>query len=470
MIKSTRKIYPIYVLIDLVFIALSFFLPYFIRYNKLSNLFTSINFPNFTNYLSIFLLWAIFIIIAFNLKKLYITDRSLTLPREISRVVIVIIYTTILVGAVIFFAKFKDFSRLVFLINFICLCLFLTSWRVIKRLALRRLVAKGFHNINVLIVGAGNTGQFILEEIQKNPWLGLNPIGFLDDYKEAKVGDFPILGKIEEFTKIAKKHFIDEAIVTIPSEKEPVRKLISQVKNLKLGLKFIPQGFPQAFSEIDIDYLGFVPLISYKKRGHHPAEYALKRIFDFFLSLFLLILLFPLFILISILIKATSEGPVFYKSKRVGLKGKLFNFYKFRSMVKNAEKLKVSLAERNEVKDGVIFKIKDDPRITPVGRLLRKFSLDELPQLFNVLKGEMSLVGPRPPTPDEVEKYDYQHMKRLSIRPGITGMSQVKGRSKLTFKRWVRWDSWYINNWSFGLDLRILWWTIFVVLGGKDAY
>jgi len=143
--------------------------------------------------------------------------------------------------------------------------------------------------------------------------------------------------------------------------------------------------------------------------------------------------------------------------------------YKFRTMVNNADDLRRELDEMNEM-DGPVFKIKDDPRITQVGKFIRRYSLDELPQLFNVFKGDMSLVGPRPPLAGEVEQYSHIHMQRLAIRPGMTGLSQVKGRSDLTFKNWVKWDLWYISNWSFGFDLQILWWTLPAVLAGKGAY
>ncbi|MDD5016024.1 MAG: exopolysaccharide biosynthesis polyprenyl glycosylphosphotransferase, partial [Atribacterota bacterium] len=208
----------------------------------------------------------------------------------------------------------------------------------------------------------------------------------------------------------------------------------------------------------------------YKERKHHPAELFLKRSFDFVVSLFLLILLSPLFLIIAILIKIDSPGPVFYTQKRVGIKGNFFNLYKFRSMIEGAEELKAALLEKNEIKDGIIFKIKNDPRITKLGIFIRKNSLDELPQLVNVLKGNMSLVGPRPAMPEEVGKYNHFQMDRLSIRPGITGLSQIKGRSDLTFRKWVKWDLWYINNWSFMLDLKILWRTIPVVFKRKGAY
>jgi len=237
-----------------------------------------------------------------------------------------------------------------------------------------------------------------------------------------------------------------------------------------LGLKVVPQDFEESLPVLDINYLGFIPLISYKEKKHHPSEFIAKRIFDFLISLLLLIVFFPLFIIITILIKLDSRGRVFYIQKRAGLKGKEFNFYKFRSMVSNAEELKKGLLSKNEIKDGIIFKVKKDPRITRIGRYLRILSLDELPQLFNVLKGDMSLVGPRPPTSEEVNQYVCEQMSRLLIRPGMTGLSQVRGRSDLTFRRWVKWDLWYINNWSFRLDLQIMLWTIPAVLKRKGAY
>jgi len=188
------------------------------------------------------------------------------------------------------------------------------------------------------------------------------------------------------------------------------------------------------------------------------------------MSAILLLLLLPIFLVIAVLIRLDSPGPVFFNRPRVGMKGRIFTFYKFRSMVKEAEALKPTLLSDNEVKDGVIFKIRRDPRVTRIGKFLRRFSLDELPQLLNVLKGDMSLVGPRPPLPDEVKEYSPSQMQRLSIRPGITGLSQVRGRSSLTFRRWVKWDLWYVNNWSFWLDIRILLWTVSVVLRGEGAY
>lgn len=201
-----------------------------------------------------------------------------------------------------------------------------------------------------------------------------------------------------------------------------------------------------------------------------PAGSVSKRIFDVIVSSFLLFILFPFFLLIAILIKLDSPGSVFFIQRRIGWRGRVFSCYKFRTMIKDAEKLKVSLMDKNEAEGGVIFKMKDDPRVTRVGRILRRYSLDELPQLINVLKGDMSLVGPRPFPVDESKRIDSKYLLRFEVRPGMTGMAQVRGRSVLSFHKWMRWDLWYVNNWSFLLDLKILWWTISAVLRRKGAY
>lgn len=468
MIKPQRKIYPFYFLTDLILMGVSFYLPYMFRYNLWSS--SLARFPQLKQHNFIFLLWAVFIIIFFKRRNLYATDRTLTIPKEAFRVFISLLYSGVIISAVIFFAQYKFFSRLIFTVNLASLFCLLVSWRVIKRLILRRMVARGFHNVNVLIAGAGKMGEAMLEETKKHPWLGFKVVGFLDDYKKTGVDGAPVVGAIKDFSVAVKQYFVDEVIVTIPSEKRAVSEMIQQARNQRLGVRIIPENFESPLPALDINYLGLIPLLTYKERRHRPAEYAIKRTLDFIISLLLIAILSPVLFTIALLIILDSGFPVFYIQKRIGQKGNIFNFYKFRSMIKGADKMKSGLFEKNEVKGGIIFKIRKDPRITRVGRFLRKFSLDELPQLINVAKGDMSLIGPRPPTADEVRKYNHLHMDRLSIKPGITGLAQVKGRSELTFRKWVKWDLWYVNNWSFGLDMRILWWTIPAVIKGKGAY
>lgn len=470
MIKPIRKVYSFYVFIDLVLIGLSFYVPYLLRYNTPRELFTYAYIPNPQEYTFAFILWTIFLLFALKSRNLYQTDRSLSIPREIFRVTISVLYTSVIIGAVVFFAQYKFFSRQVFLQSCVLLCVLLSAWRVGKRIILRRLIAQGFHNVNVLIVGAGKMGKLALQEIKAIPWCGFRVVGFLDDKLVGEeIGSKPVLGKLKDFSAVIKKHFVDEIIVTIPSEIDAVNQIMKSAKTYRVGIRVVPSDFEEPLAISEVNYVGIVPLLTYHARRAHPTEFFLKRLFDVAVSSFLLVVLSPLFLLIAILIKFDSRGKIFYVQRRVGLKGNLFGLFKFRSMIEGADKLKEQLMEKNEVKDGVIFKIKKDPRITRMGSFLRKYSLDELPQLVNVLKGDMSLVGPRPPTPNEVSQYKDSHMHRLSIRPGMTGLSQVRGRSALSFRKWVKWDAWYINNWSFGLDFMILIWTVPAVLKGKGV-
>jgi exopolysaccharide biosynthesis polyprenyl glycosylphosphotransferase len=470
MIKPLRKVHSFYIFVDLILIFIGFYLSYFFRYNSLGDILAGASLPNLMEYSFIFVLWAFFLVFSLKIKNLYYTDRSLTIPREIGRVCISVLYTSILIGAVVFFSQYKFFSRQIFLESIVLLCVFLSGWRTIKRSILRKMISRGFHNTNVTIIGAGRMGTLVLQEIRKMPWWGFKIVGFLDDNVKGEIKGVPVLGTIQDFSGVIKKHFVDEVIITIPSEASAVNQLIKDAKNHRVGVRVVPQSFEEPLAISEMNYLGIVPLLTYKSRKQHPTEFFLKRLFDMALSLISLAALLPVFVLIAVLIKLDSRGPVFYIQKRVGYKGNIFNFYKFRSMITGADKLKNELMEENEVKGGIIFKIRKDPRVTRIGAFLRKYSLDEFPQLLNVLKGDMSLVGPRPPTADEVQQYDSSHMQRISIRPGMTGLSQVRGRSDLSFRKWVKWDEWYINNWSFGLDMMILWWTLPAVLKGKGAY
>jgi exopolysaccharide biosynthesis polyprenyl glycosylphosphotransferase len=470
MIEYFRKSYLVYVIIDVIFISISFAAAYLLRYVYYGDNGIFIDISNISRYIFIFLLWMFFIIITFSFKNLHTTDRNLTIPKEFLLTFSSIIYTGLIIGAVIFFGKYNFFSRQLFFLSLLFLLLFLSAFRMTKRLVLRRLIKNGFHNINLLIIGASETGKLILDEIKKYPWWGFRVVGFLDDHIKHDVGGVAVIGTIGEFTSKAKKHFVDEIIVTIFSFEKEISDLIKQARKMDIGIKITPMNFKEITSTVSEAYLGKIPLLTYKDRVHHPTEIFIKRLLDVSLALLLLIGLLPLFLLIAVLIRYDSPGPVFYVQTRMGLKGKLFNFYKFRSMVRDADQLKSDLLDENEIKGGVIFKIRRDPRITGVGKFLRRFSLDELPQLFNILKGDMSLVGPRPALPEEVKQYSHLHSERLGVRPGLTGLSQVRGRSDLSFARYVRWDIWYVNNWTFGLDFQILLWTVPAVLRGKGSY
>lgn len=465
-----RKVHYLYVLIDTIIVFSVFFSVYLWRNKSFAALGSNA-------YLVIFFLWVILIISSLKVKNLYVTDRSLTIPGEFLLVVNAILYPSVIIAALIFFLKFKFFSRTVFGLSFILLVTLISGWRICKRIVLRDFVSKGYNNFNALIVGAGRVGKLLKETIDNQPFLGLNIVGFVDDFKDSFQAEVSVLGKVSNFKSICKRYFVDEVFVTIPSERVVVSKIIEISKKMHVSVRVIPENFEEAITLMGVSHIGLMPVLTYKSLRHPPAEFVLKRLFDFFLSLALLILLSPLFVFISIVIKLNSAGPVFYVQKRMGKKGRIFKFYKFRSMVKEAESLKTGLMDKNESRgspsskrSSIIFKIRKDPRVTGVGRILRRYSFDELPQLFNVLFGDMSLVGPRPFPIEESNKFEHDHMPRLNMRPGITGLAQTKGRSKLRFYHWVKWDLWYVHNWSLGLDFFILWRTISVVLKAKGAY
>ena len=472
MFKPLQRTFPLYLFIDIFFITAIFYLAYIFRYNPLSAslLNTGLRLPNCKEYSFIYALWTLFITTSFKRNSLYTTDRSLVIPREILRSVTNIAYASILVATVIFFAQYKFVSRYLFVEIFMLLSVFLSGWRTIKRIIVRKLIVNGFHNINILIIGAGSIGTAVAGEVTRNPYWGFNIVGFLDDNKDGIVSNKPILGRLNIINEVIRKHFVDEVIITIPSEKRTISELMAQLKKMRIGISVVPENFEAALPALDVVHLGIMPLLTYKERKRHPAEFLFKRLFDFIVALVLVLLLSPILIIVGILIKLNSHGPIFYIQRRTGFKGKEFNLYKFRSMIKEADIIKASLLDENESKGDIIFKMKKDPRVTKIGSLLRRFSFDELPQLFNVLKGDMSIVGPRPFPIKESHKLGANHMGRLAVRPGITGLAQVKGRSDLSFYQWVKWDLWYVNHWSFWLDFRILVQTIPAVLKGEGAY
>jgi exopolysaccharide biosynthesis polyprenyl glycosylphosphotransferase len=332
------------------------------------------------------------------------------------------------------------------------------------------LVSRGYNNFNALIVGAGKVGLALAQEIKKRPGLGIKIIGFLDDAKVSSPDhpDIKILGKISNFFEIVRREFVNKIFITIHHDSNVFLRLLGQAREMGVAVRVIPHGFDLTTGEFFKYNIGFIPILEYAEEQDFRRHFG-KRFFDFMISLLSFVILLPLLVAIGLILKIDSRGPILYKSKRYGCNGRMFNMYKFRSMTKDADKMIDQLRHQNEV-DGPIFKIRGDPRITRVGAFLRRYSLDELPQLINVLRGDMSLVGPRPLPVDQIHKEDLRQLKRLEVRPGITGLWQIRGRSDISFARLVKWDIWYINNWSFWLDLNILFQTIPVVWKGKGAY
>jgi exopolysaccharide biosynthesis polyprenyl glycosylphosphotransferase len=279
-----------------------------------------------------------------------------------------------------------------------------------------------------------------------------------------------VLGSLDDASAILSRHVVDEVLIGLPEKSlKELAPLLLTCEEQGITVRLSCDVLPQGSSRICLEHFNGVPLLTFTTSPNKPNLLALKRVMDVSLSLVLLVVTLPLFVVFSVLIKLTSSGKVLYKQTRCGLNGRRFTFVKFRSMVEGADEIREHLEHLNEAARP-IFKISSDPRVTKLGRFLRRTSIDELPQLFNVLRGEMSLVGPRPPLPEEVRWYMPWQRRRLSMKPGITCLWQVRGRSELSFKEWVDLDLEYIDNWSLWLDIKILFMTIPAVLFRKGAW
>ncbi|MGC2696400.1 MAG: sugar transferase [Candidatus Angelobacter sp.] len=340
-----------------------------------------------------------------------------------------------------------------------CATLALTGRHVLLRVRARRTRIRDEQMTNVLIVGAGKVGMDLAQNLKLSP--GHRVIGFLDDLR----GDARVLGSSNDLAEIARRYFIDEVMVTIPSQRDLVKKIVLEARKLRLDVKVVPELYDGIAANAPVEYVAHLPVSVLHREPIRATGLKLKRICDVLLCSLMLVVTAPAFLLIAVLLKLESPGPVFYRSHRVGKKGRIFTFYKFRTMVTGADGLRTTLEQLNE-RSAILFKIAHDPRITRVGRILRKFSLDEAPQLINVLKGDMSLVGPRPPLPSEFKQYRLDHLRRLDVVPGITGLWQITSRQDPSFDNYIALDLEYIENWSLGLDLKILLRTIPAVLKG----
>lgn len=364
-----------------------------------------------------------------------------------------------------------DIPRSIVLITLALVTVLLSLRRFVYRVMLYRRFDRGLDTRNVLIVGTGPEAHALRHHIDSVRHLGYVFKGFADlpgsDLKVA-VPSQDILTALDSVFDQARTQFIDEIIFTSPCDRNVVQDVLEQARMHGMDLRLVPDLYGGLAWNSPIEYLGQFPTIPLHRGEVPEVRLVLKRVIDILVSALLLLLLGPILLAIAIAIRLDSKGPVFYKSERIGKKGRVFRCLKFRTMVEDAEELRAKMLHMNE-RDGVLFKIARDPRITRVGRLLRKYSLDELPQFFNVLHGDMSVVGPRPPLADEVKEYKLSHLRRLSVTPGITGLWQVQGRQDPSFDSYVSLDLTYIEKWSIWLDIKIIVRTIGVVFSGTGT-
>lgn len=356
-----------------------------------------------------------------------------------------------------------------YLVSFttVFLCISRACWRY---LAFRR-YERGLGARNVIVVGASSMGLALCNQIERNQHLGRVFKGFVEipgSKTIAQARPEQVIGDIDQLRNLARLHFIDEIIIAECCPTSTVLGLVDMAREFGLEVLVIPGFYEEVTPEAPIEYIGEFPVVSIHHRDDRAVASMLKRFTDVLLSGAAILFSSPVLLAIALFIKLDSPGPVFYVSERIGKKGRVFRCFKFRTMVVNAEHLKESLAAQNERK-GILFKMTNDPRVTRAGKFLRKYSLDELPQFFNVLRGEMSMVGPRPPVASEVKQYELEHLRRLEVLPGLTGLWQVRARQDPSFERYVALDLAYVENWSLWLDMKILVRTAEVVMRGTGS-
>jgi exopolysaccharide biosynthesis polyprenyl glycosylphosphotransferase len=377
----------------------------------------------------------------------------------------------LLLTGMLYLIRAEDISRTVVLVTILLVTIALSVRRLASRVLRYRRFERGLDTRNVLIVGTGPEAHALRHHLDSIGHLGYTFKGFVtapghDTRYSTESSD--VIGSIDTLFESTRKHFVDEIFFTAPCERGLVQDVFYNARAHGVDLRVIPDLYDGLAWRSPIEYVGQFPTIPLHRGEAPEMTMLLKRALDVTFSACALLALSPLMLLIAIAVKFDSSGPVFYLSERIGKKGNVFRCIKFRTMVRDAENRRAEVAHMNE-RDSVLFKITNDPRITRLGHFLRKYSLDELPQFFNVLRGEMSIVGPRPPIGSEVSKYKLGHLRRLDVTPGITGLWQVQGRKDPSFDSYVSLDMAYIENWSIWLDMKIIIRTVGVVLAGTGT-
>ena len=375
----------------------------------------------------------------------------------------------LLLCGTLYLTRGDDISRFVVgltvLLTMVLLCIRRFVWRQMEYSRYR----EGLETRNVLIVGAGRVAHALRNHLESLRHLGFRFKGFVAlTEREAESGDVDVIGDVRNTLQLARSLFVDEIFLSVPAEKNLVIALVEEARAMGIDVRVVPDLYDGLAWNAPVEYIGQFPTIPLHRREFPIGAFLMKRAIDAALSAVAMVVLAPFMLAIGLAIRLNSRGPVIYKAARIGRKGRTFDCYKFRTMVPNADHLKADLEHMNE-REGVLFKITDDPRVTTVGRFLRKYSLDELPQFYNVLRGDMSLVGPRPPIASEVEQYDLSHLRRLDVLPGMTGLWQVEARQDPSFDSYISLDTAYVENWSLWLDLKILMRTVQVVFSGTGS-
>ena len=377
----------------------------------------------------------------------------------------------LLLTGTLYLVKAEDIPRSIVLSTLGLVTIALSLRRMAYRMLIYRRFDRGEGTRNALIIGTGPEAHALRHHLESIRHLGYTFKGFIDfpgssSAVTTKSGD--VVCTLDTLFQHARKHFVDEIFFTTPYERGIVQSVLKQARIHGVDLRVVPEMYDGLAWNNPVEYIGQFPTIPLHCGQAPEAELALKRALDIVFSSLVLVILSPVLLAIALAVKLDSRGPVFYFSERIGKKGRVFRCIKFRTMVFDAEKRRDGVMHMNE-REGVLFKISKDPRTTRLGRFLRKYSLDELPQFFSVLRGDMSVVGPRPPLASEVREYKLSHLRRLDVTPGITGLWQVQARQDPSFDSYISLDVAYIENWNICLDLKIIARTIGVVITGTGS-
>jgi len=459
---------------DVLLINIAFPIGYWLRYDL--QLFRSVDPANnvpYSVYLPMVALLTAVLLLVNRREGAYDVRRGRPLFDDLYGLVNATTTAIMLLVVLVFFYRRLFYSRMIFIYAGLLILLLLGLARLVRWYVLARLRQAGQGVDRVLIIGAGEVGRAVMRNLIAQPDLGYRVIGFLDDdpaKSAADIGPIKALGSLDHLPQAVRENDIAQVIITLPWQyhRKTVR-LVAEAEQSGVRARVVPDLFQLSLGGVDVEAINGIPLISVKETALTGFNLALKRAVDLTLTVLAIVLLSPVWLIIAVAIKLDSRGPVFFRQERIGRGGKPFTVFKFRSMYHDAEARMAELRAHNEA-DGPLFKMRADPRRTRVGRFIRKTSLDEWPQLINVLRGEMSVVGPRPGLRCEVEQYQPWHHKRLEVLPGITGLWQVSGRSNLTFDEMVMLDIYYAENWSLGLDLQIMIRTVPQLVFGDGAY
>jgi len=432
--------------------------------------------PNFSTLLIPLLIGLPLLLLFLRISGMYQTHMRVRVLDRFPRIIAAVNAFVVSFLVVMFLVNQNDPSRGYIIILWFCAIVFLFFGRLLLQAAFAVASIDDVVQLKTLIVGSGKVGKSLALKLKQHPEFGLNPVGFVDNdplyekFTEPDIKDLKVLGGTDDFLQIVKDQDIGKVIIGFSKDShEQLLDLVSKCNEAGVDCSILPRLFEIITDEIIIREVGGISLVPIKKKRIAGFDHVLKNAEDYTLVILGLLFVWPVLLATAIAIKLDTRGPVFFKQERVGKDGKHFNFVKFRSMVANAEDIRDGLENEKEEGD-LLWKIVDDPRITRVGKWIRKFSIDELPQIFNVIAGQMSLVGPRPGLPDEVDRYKGWHRLRLNVKPGITGLWQVNGRSDIPFDEMVKYDLYYIERWSIWLDVKTMLRTFAAVLSRKGAY